>query len=58
MRRKNSFRFNATVSDRGQIFIPKALQDYFGIARRDKVQFLVLSGGEVVFKKKEKDSDK
>jgi AbrB family looped-hinge helix DNA binding protein len=57
MKRKNSFRFNATVSDRGQIFIPKALQDYFGIASRDKVQFLVRDGGEVVFKKKEAGHD-
>lgn len=55
MRTKNMFRFSATVSDRGQIFIPKALQDYFGINRRDKVQFLVKDGGEVVFRKKEGD---
>lgn len=60
MKTKNMFRFNATVSDRGQIFIPKALQDFFGIHSRDKVQFLVKDGGEVVFAKKEggKNADK
>jgi AbrB family looped-hinge helix DNA binding protein len=50
---KNKFKFQATVSDRGQIFIPKALQDYFRIRARDKVQFLVESDGNVLFRKKE-----
>lgn len=50
-KQKNKFKFTATVSDRGQIFIPKALQTYFGIERRDKVAFIVDPGGEVVFKK-------
>ncbi len=48
---KNRFKFVATVSDRGQIFIPKALQNYFGIKRRDKVAFIVDLDGGVVFKK-------
>ena len=48
---KNRFKFLATVSDRGQIFIPKALQNYFGIQRRDKVAFIVDLDGDVVFKK-------
>ena len=52
MTRKLRFRFYATVSDRGQIFIPKILQDYFHIQRRDKVEFVVLDSGAVVFKKK------
>ncbi|MFH1552923.1 MAG: hypothetical protein ABID83_04730 [Candidatus Omnitrophota bacterium] len=49
----NKFRFFATVSDRGQIFIPKALQNYFHITRRDKVTFVVEDDGTVVFQKKE-----
>ncbi len=49
---KNKFRFFATVSDRGQIFIPKALQNYFQIKRRDKVSFMVDDDGKVVFQKK------
>ena len=52
MPRKNQFRFFATVSDRGQIFIPKALQNYFNIRNRDKVTFLVEEDGKVVFRKK------
>ena len=55
MKRKFGFRFYATVSDRGQIFIPKALQDYFGIKNRDKVAFIVRDDGSVVFRKKEKE---
>ncbi|MDD5634383.1 MAG: hypothetical protein PHW46_03805 [Candidatus Omnitrophica bacterium] len=51
MRNKFNFRFFATVSDRGQIFIPKVLQDYFGIKRRDKVAFIVKDDGSVVFTK-------
>ena len=51
MVRKNRFRFTATVSDRGQIFIPKILQGYFGIRRRDKVTFIVQDDGSVIFKK-------
>lgn len=54
---RQMFRFNATVSDRGQIFIPKVLQDYFGIHSRDKVQFLVRDGGEVVFRKREEEEN-
>ncbi|MBU1657161.1 MAG: AbrB/MazE/SpoVT family DNA-binding domain-containing protein, partial [Candidatus Omnitrophica bacterium] len=46
------FRFFATVSDRGQIFIPKALQNYFRIQNRDKVTFVVEDDGKVVFRKK------
>ena len=53
MKRKSMFRFHATVSDRGQIFIPKILQDYFHIQRRDKVRFIVQDDGSVVFSKKE-----
>ncbi|MFC1548500.1 AbrB/MazE/SpoVT family DNA-binding domain-containing protein [Candidatus Omnitrophota bacterium] len=49
--RKRQFRFSATVSDRGQIFIPKVLQEYFHIRSRDKVMFLVDDRGNVVFKK-------
>ena len=52
MVRKSRFRFFATVSDRGQIFIPKILQRYFGIKNRDKVAFIVKDDGSVVFKKK------
>ena len=48
---KGRFKFRATVSDRGQIFIPKALQGYFGIRSRDKVIFIVQDDGSVVFKK-------
>jgi len=50
--RKFRFEFCATVSDRGQIFIPKALQDYFGIRNRDKVTFVVQGDGRVIFEKK------
>ena len=53
MARKFKFRFLATVSDRGQIFIPKVLQDYYGIKSRDKVIFIVQDDGSVVFKKRE-----
>ena len=53
MQRKYRFKFSATVSDRGQIFIPKALQVYFRINRRDKVEFVVEDDGRVVFCKKE-----
>ena len=51
---KTRFKFFATVSDRGQIFIPKVLQNYFGIRSRDKIVFVVLDDGSVVFKKKQK----
>lgn len=57
MKQKTMFRFAATVSDRGQIFIPKVLQEYFHIQRRDKVQFLVKDDGEVLFAKKKGDGD-
>jgi bifunctional DNA-binding transcriptional regulator/antitoxin component of YhaV-PrlF toxin-antitoxin module len=50
---KKQFRFSATVSDRGQIFIPKVLQDYFHINARDKVMFMVDDKGNVIFMKKE-----
>ena len=53
--RKNKFKFSATVSDRGQIFIPKALQQYFRIESRDKVEFEVENDGKVVFGKKRKE---
>ena len=53
MKRNNKFKFQATVSDRGQIFIPKALQNYFEIRKRDKVSFVVDDEGKVVFNKKE-----
>jgi AbrB family looped-hinge helix DNA binding protein len=53
MRRRRGFKFYSTVSDRGQIFIPKALQDYFEIRRRDKVAFIVKDDGSVAFTKKE-----
>jgi len=49
---KNKFKFSATVSDRGQIFIPKALQEYFRIKSRDKVEFEVDLDGKVVFAKR------
>lgn len=52
MARKNQFKFFATVSDRGQIFIPKALQNYFKINNRDKVAFVVDDDGSVKFRKK------
>jgi AbrB family looped-hinge helix DNA binding protein len=52
MKRRSMFRFYATVSDRGQIFIPKVLQDYFHIKRRDKVMFIVKDDGKVVFARK------
>lgn len=52
MKMMNRFRFFATVSDRGQIFIPKALQNFFHINRRDKVKFEVGEDGKVVFSKK------
>ena len=52
MERVNRFKFFATVSDRGQIFIPKALQNYFRIQSRDKVAFTVDSEGKVTFSKK------
>lgn len=51
MLRKYHFKFKATVSDRGQIFIPKALQEYFRIRARDKVSFVVEDDGRVSFKK-------
>jgi AbrB family looped-hinge helix DNA binding protein len=54
MDKRNKFKFFATVSDRGQIFIPKVLQGYFNIKSRDKVTFVVESDGQVVFKKKGK----
>ena len=50
--KKYKFRFVATVSDRGQIFIPKPLQEYFRIHARDKVAFMVEDNGKVVFSKK------
>ena len=54
---KRRFRFFATVSDRGQIFIPKVLQGYFGIRRRDKVAFIVQDDGKVIFSKKQEGGD-
>lgn len=53
MKGKTRFKFFATVSDRGQIFIPKALQNYFHIKNRDKVAFIVDDDGRVIFKRKE-----
>jgi bifunctional DNA-binding transcriptional regulator/antitoxin component of YhaV-PrlF toxin-antitoxin module len=53
MAKKKGFKFYSTVSDRGQIFIPKVLQDYFGIKRRDKVVFVFRDDGSIVFAKKE-----
>ncbi len=53
MNKKLQFKFNATVSDRGQIFIPKVLQNYFDIKNRDMVSFVVQADGSVDFKKKE-----
>ena len=55
MARKPKFRFFATVSDRGQIFIPKVLQEYFGIKSRDKVEFIVTDEGNVIFVKKKEE---
>ena len=52
MAKKYKFEFHATVSDRGQIFIPKVLQEYFNINSRDKVSFLVLDNGNIIFRKK------
>ncbi|MBD3425928.1 MAG: hypothetical protein GF409_01700 [Candidatus Omnitrophica bacterium] len=52
--KKNRFKFSATVSDRGQIFIPKALQEYFNINSRDKVVFVVEDNGKVIFLKNNK----
>jgi AbrB family looped-hinge helix DNA binding protein len=52
MIKRNRFKFLATVSDRGQIFIPKVLQNYFHIKCRDKVTFVVEDDGTVVFRKK------
>ncbi|MFH1836587.1 MAG: hypothetical protein ABH862_00550 [Candidatus Omnitrophota bacterium] len=49
---KFRLKFFATVSNRGQIFIPKVLQGYFGIRKRDKVIFILQDDGNVVFKKK------
>jgi AbrB family looped-hinge helix DNA binding protein len=57
MGKKRKFQFFATVSDRGQIFVPKVLQEYFGIKSRDKVAFLVLDDGSVVFRKKQQQHD-
>lgn len=54
MKRTHRFRFFATVSDRGQIFIPKVLQNYFHIKSRDKVMFIVEDNGRVIFRKKRK----
>jgi len=54
METKRRFKFSATVSDRGQIFIPKVLQNYFEIRRRDKVSFIVQDDGSVIFIKKGK----
>lgn len=53
--RTNKFKFSATVSDRGQIFIPKPLQSYFQIRSRDKVSFVVEQDGNVHFSKKEEE---
>ena len=53
MGRRRGFKFYSTVSDRGQIFIPKVLQDYFDIRKRDKVAFIVKDDGSIAFTKKE-----
>lgn len=53
MSRKRGFKFYSTVSDRGQIFIPKILQEYFDIQKRDKVAFIVKEDGSIAFTKKE-----
>jgi len=55
MLKKRSFKFIATVSDRGQIFVPKVLQEYLDVHSRDKVIFVVEDDGSVRFKKKEGD---
>ncbi|MDP8258604.1 MAG: hypothetical protein P9L90_04200 [Candidatus Aadella gelida] len=52
MRGKFKLKFFATVSNRGQIFIPKVLQGYFGIRRSDKVTFVLQDDGNVIFRKK------
>ncbi len=52
MGRKFQLKFYATVSDRGQIFIPKKLQEYFNIAKREQVMFVVEDDGRIVFSKK------
>ncbi|MFQ5952233.1 MAG: type II toxin-antitoxin system PrlF family antitoxin [Candidatus Omnitrophota bacterium] len=57
MKRRSMFRFFATVSDRGQIFIPKVLQEYFHIKNRDKVMFVVKEDGKVVFSKKGREEE-
>jgi len=51
VRGKFRLKFLATVSNRGQIFIPKVLQGYFGIRKRDKVTFVLQNDGNVVFRK-------
>lgn len=53
MLKKRSFKFVATVSDRGQIFIPKVLQEYLDVHSKNKVVFVVEDDGSVTFKKKE-----
>jgi len=58
MRVKDQFQFFATVSDRGQIFIPKALQNYFRIKNRDKVAFIVEGNGKVIFSKRKGEAAK
>ena len=55
MAKRRGFKFYSTVSDRGQIFIPKVLQDYFGIQKRDKVAFIFRSDGSIVFTKNERE---
>lgn len=52
MRKRALFKFYSTISDRGQIFIPKVIQEYFGIKKRDKVVFVVKDDGSVMFSKK------
>lgn len=52
VRSKFRLKFFATVSNRGQIFIPKVLQGYFGIRKRDKVTFILQDDGNVIFRKK------
>lgn len=58
MIKKPTFRFHSTVSDRGQIFIPKVLQEYFNIKSRDKVVFVVKDDGSVVFSNAKKEGEK
>ncbi len=43
--------FDMTVSSRGQIFIPKAVQRYLDIGTGDKVRFRVGEKGKIVFSK-------